>query len=87
MLNVIHADYIRTARAKGLPERLVIFKHALRNALLPVITVIGGNLTWLLGGTIIIEQIFGFPGMGNLLIEALTGRDFNMIQSIVGIYV
>jgi ABC-type dipeptide/oligopeptide/nickel transport system permease component len=86
MLEVLTQDYVTTARSKGLKERVVIYKHALRNALLPVITSIGGTFTWLLGGTVIIEKIFSLPGLGSLLMESLMGRDFEMIQGIVAIY-
>jgi peptide/nickel transport system permease protein len=86
MLNVLGEDYMVTAKAKGLPDYVITFKHALRNALLPVITSIGGTFTWLLGGTVIIERIFSLPGLGNLLMESLMGRDFEMIQGIVAIY-
>jgi peptide/nickel transport system permease protein len=86
MLNVLGEDYVTTARAKGLPDRIVTYKHALRNALLPVITSVGGSFTSLLGGTVITERIFALPGLGGLLMEALTSRDFTMIQGVVAIY-
>jgi peptide/nickel transport system permease protein len=86
MLNVLGEDYITTARAKGLPDRVITYKHALRNALLPVITSVGGSFTALLGGTVITERIFALPGLGGLLMEALTSRDFTMIQGVVAIY-
>jgi ABC-type dipeptide/oligopeptide/nickel transport system permease component len=86
MLNVLGEDYMVTAKAKGLPDNVITYKHALRNALLPVITSIGGTFTWLLGGTVIIERIFSLPGLGSLLMESLMGRDFEMIQGIVAIY-
>jgi peptide/nickel transport system permease protein len=86
MLNVLGEDYVTTARAKGLPDRIVTFKHALRNALLPVITSVGASFTALLGGTVITERIFALPGLGGLLMEALTSRDFTMIQGVVAIY-
>jgi len=79
-------DYITTARATGVSEKDVVYKHALRNALLPVITSIGFSFAWMLGGSTITEQIFGLPGLGSLLITSLTGRDFNLIQGIVGVY-
>ena len=83
MLEVYREDYIRTARAKGLAEMVVISRHALKNALLPVITVSGYEFGRLLGGTIIIENIFLIPGIGRLLITALTQRDYAVIQSVV----
>lgn len=75
MLDVIHSDYIRTARAKGCRERTVIFKHALRNALLPVVTLIGVNMGWQLGGTVITEQVFAIPGIGTLMIQSIRQKD------------
>lgn len=86
LIDVIGEDYITTARAKGVQERRIVYIHAMRNALLPIITVIGGSLTWMLGGSVITEQIFAFPGLGGLLMTALQGRDFDMIQGIVSIY-
>jgi ABC-type dipeptide/oligopeptide/nickel transport system permease component len=86
LIDVIGEDYITTARAKGVQERRIVYVHAMRNALLPIITIIGGSLTWMLGGSVITEQIFAFPGLGGLLMTALQGRDFDMIQGIVSIY-
>jgi peptide/nickel transport system permease protein len=86
MLNILGDDYITTARAKGLPSRVITYKHAFRNAMLPVITSVGGSFTGLLGGTVITERIFALPGLGSLLMEALTSRDFTMIQGVVTIY-
>ena len=86
MLNVLGEDYMVTAKAKGLPQRVIIFKHGMRNGLLPVITSIGGTFTWLLGGTVIAEKIFALPGLGSLLMGSLLGRDFTMIQGIVAFY-
>lgn len=81
-LDVIRQDYIRTARAKGLPERTVLFKHGLRNAMIPFVTLMGTLLPALLGGSVIIEQIFSIPGMGMLSFEAVLGRDHNVIMGI-----
>ena len=86
LIDVMGEDYIKTARATGVPERKVVYQHALRNALLPVITSLGFSFAWMLGGSTITEAIFGLPGLGSLLITSLTGRDFNLIQGIVGIY-
>lgn len=86
LIDVLGEDYIKTARATGVSEIAIVSKHALRNALLPVITSIGFSFTWLLGGSTITEQIFGLPGLGSLLITSLTGRDFTLIQGIVGVY-
>lgn len=83
MLEVLHEDYIRTARSKGLREGTVISRHALRNALLPVVTLTGYEFGRLISGTVIIEVIFLLPGMGRLLITAITSRDFPVIQAIV----
>lgn len=83
MLEVLHEDYIRTARAKGLSENVVMVRHALRNALLPVVTVSGYEFGRLLAGTVIIEVIFLVPGMGRLLIDSIFNRDFPMIQAII----
>src|SRR5260370_28035713 len=86
MLEVLREDYIRTARAKGLAERWILLRHALKNAALPIITVSAWSLARLLGGTIIIEKIFLVPGMGTLLLEAISGRDYTLIQAIVLCY-
>jgi len=82
MLEVLRQDYIRTAAAKGLPERLVVFRHALRNALIPVITLIGLQAPLVIGGAVIIEQIFGIPGMGTLLLDAVNQRDYPIITGV-----
>ena len=83
MLDVLNQDYVRTARAKGLTEKVVILRHALRNALLPVITVIAMNYAYMLGGSIIVEQVFALPGIGRLLIIAVNTRDFPVIQGVL----
>jgi peptide/nickel transport system permease protein len=80
MLDVLHGDYIRTARAKGLSELRVLRGHALRNALLPVVTVIGLQLGFSLGGTVIIENIFAYPGVGNLIVSSINQRDYTIVQ-------
>jgi peptide/nickel transport system permease protein len=80
MLEVIRQDYITTARAKGLPERTVIFKHALRNALLPVITILGLSVPGLIGGSVIFETIFAIPGMGQLFYGAVMARDYPLVM-------
>lgn len=80
MLEVLGQDYIRTARSKGLSERIVTYKHALKNALIPVITVVGLDLGALLGGAVIVETIFAWPGMGRLVVQALDNRDFPLVQ-------
>ena len=83
MLEVIRADYVRTARAKGLTEYRVVTRHAFRNAAIPVVTVIGLSVANLLGGSVIMESIFGLPGLGRLMLEAIREREFMMIQSVV----
>jgi peptide/nickel transport system permease protein len=83
MLDVLALDYVRTARAKGLPERAVITRHALKNALLSVVTVLGLQLGALLGGSIVIEQVFGWPGLGRLSLSAIQQRDYGVVQGIV----
>lgn len=82
MLEVLNQDYIRTARAKGLPEYKVIYKHALRNALLPIITLLGLSLPGLIGGGVIFETIFSWPGMGRLGWEAVMSRDYPVIMGV-----
>lgn len=82
LLEVIQSDYIRTARAKGLPESVVIGKHALRNGLLPIITLLAGLLPAVLGGSVIIEYIFGIPGIGQWTIDSIYQRDYNVIMGV-----
>lgn len=86
MLEVVREDYIRTAYAKGLTEKVVIFRHAVKNALIPVVTVIGLNVPVVIGGSIIIEQIFGLPGMGRLAVEAAFIRDYPTIIGVTLVY-
>jgi peptide/nickel transport system permease protein/oligopeptide transport system permease protein len=83
MLEVLRADYVRTARAKGQVERAVVYGHALRNALLPIVTVIGHQFGTLLGGAVLTETVFGWPGMGQLLVDALFARDYPVVQGVV----
>lgn len=83
MLEVLNLDYVRTARAKGLRERTVIFRHALRNALIPVVTMLGLQMGVLLGGAVIAETIFAWPGIGRLLIGAINQRDYPLVQALV----
>ena len=86
MLEVIRQDYIRTARAKGVRETLVIAKHALRNAALPILTIVGTNFGIQLGGTILVESVFARPGMGSLLISAIYQRDYPQVQALVVVF-
>lgn len=82
MLEVLSQDYMRTARSKGLVEAIIIRRHALRNALIPVITIVGVEIGYLLGGTVIIEEIFSLPGIGRLVFNAISQRDYALIQGI-----
>src|SRR6266568_659521 len=83
LLEVLREDYVRTAWAKGLGERIIIYKHALKNALIPVVTIVGGQLGTLLAGTVIVETIFALPGMGRLTVEAILFRDYPVVQTNV----
>lgn len=83
MLDVLKEDYVRTAFSKGLPERLVVIRHALRNALIPAITVVGVSLGGLLGGAVVTETVFSIPGMGRLVVSSIARRDFPVIQGAV----
>jgi len=83
MLEVLSLDYIRTARAKGLMEEIVIAKHALKNALIPLVTVAGMQFGFLIGGTVIIETVFAWPGLGRLVVQAIFSRDYPLVQAIV----
>jgi peptide/nickel transport system permease protein len=82
MLEVIHQDYVRTARAKGLNDRTTLYGHALRNALIPMVTVVGLQLPRILSGAVIIEQIFAWPGLGLLAYEAIGRRDYPVILAV-----
>jgi len=86
VLDVIRQDYVRTARAKGLPERIVVFRHALSNALVPIVTVIGLRFGYLLGGAVVTESIFGWPGLGRLLVAAVGNRDYYLIQGCILVF-
>ncbi len=83
MLDILNDDYVRTARAKGVRESLVVMKHALRNALIPVVTMVGLQFGFLLGGSIVVEKVFNWPGMGRLLVDAVEMRDYPIIQAEV----
>ena len=82
VLEVLREDYVRTAWAKGLPERMIVARHVLKNAMIPVVTVVGLQLSTLIGGTVIMESIFVLPGMGKFLLDAITWRDYPVIQGI-----
>jgi ABC-type dipeptide/oligopeptide/nickel transport system permease component len=83
MLDVLQEDFIRTARAKGLRERAVLLGHAFRNALVPVVTIVGLQVGYLLGGTVIIETVFAWPGLGKLLVDSVLSRDYPVVQGAV----
>jgi peptide/nickel transport system permease protein len=83
MLNALASDYVRTARANGLAGRTVLITYAFRNAMLPVITVIGDQTTAILNGAVVVETIFGFPGVGKLMIDSILQRDFNVILAAI----
>ena len=83
MLEVYHLDFVRTARAKGMSERRVAYKHVLRNALLPVVTVVGVQMGSMLGGAVVVESVFGWPGLGRLAYDSVIQRDFNLLLGIL----
>ena len=83
LIEVLSEDYVRTARAKGLPARQVLSRHALRNALIPVVTMMGLQFGFLLGGSIVVEKVFNWPGMGRLLVDAVEMRDYPVMQTCV----
>jgi len=83
MLDVLDKDFIMTAKAKGLPNRLVVFKHALRNALIPIVTYMFLQIPWLFGGAVVTETVFAWPGMGRLLVTAILQRDYPTVQALV----
>jgi peptide/nickel transport system permease protein len=83
MLDVLHQDYIRTARAKGAPEKWVLMRHAFRNALIPTVTVVGSSLAALLGGAVVTEVVFALPGVGNLIVQSISRRDFPVVTGAV----
>jgi glutathione transport system permease protein len=82
-VDILQEDYIRTARAKGLAETVVVVKHGLRNALIPVVTMMGLQFGFLLGGSIVVEVVFNWPGLGRLLVDAVSMRDYPVIQALV----
>ena len=86
MLEVLQEDYVRTARAKGVPERRILYRHAFKNAAIPFITVTGLSLGFMLSGAIIIETVFAWPGLGRLIVQAVPGRDFPVIQAGVFVF-
>ena len=83
MLEALAQDYVRTARAKGLPEKTVIFLHTLKNALIPTVTIVGLQFGTILGGSVVIEMVFGWPGVGQLIVNAILTRDYLVVQAAI----
>jgi len=83
---VLESDYIVTARSKGLPERRVLAKHALRNAVISTVSVLGVNIGYLVGGTVVIEQVYALPGIGQLMINSIFQRDFPVVQGVTLVF-
>jgi peptide/nickel transport system permease protein len=82
MMDVLNQDFVRTARAKGLPQRVVVLQHAFRNALLPILTIVGLQSGYVLGGAVLVEQVFSWPGIGSLAVNAILARDFPLVQGV-----
>ena len=83
MLDILGQDYVRTARAKGLVERGVVLRHGLKNALIPIVTVVGVQAGYLLGGAVLTETVFAWPGVGTLMVQGILARDFPLVQGCV----
>ena len=86
MLDTMRTDYVRTAKAKGVPERVILFRHSFRNAMIPVVTLIGGSVAMLIGGSVILENLFSIPGIGQQMVVALANRDYPIVQGCVLIF-
>ena len=86
LLEVLEAEYVTTARSKGLPERRVLVRHALRNAIISTVSVLGVNIGFLVGGTLVIEQVFALPGIGQLMINSIFQRDFPVVQAVTLVF-
>ena len=86
MIEVLHSNFIRTARAKGLPERVVILRHALKPALLPVVSYLGPATAAIITGSVVIEQIFGVPGLGRYFVQGALNRDYTLVMGVVVFY-
>ena len=86
LLEVLESEYVTTARSKGLPERRVLFRHALRNAIISTVTVLGVNIGYLVGGTLLVEQVYGIPGIGQLMINSIFQRDFPVVQAVTLVF-
>ena len=85
-LEAIRSDYVTTARSKGVKEKRILFRHAFRNALIPVITIIGGSVAGLIGGSVILENMFNLPGIGQQMVNALSNRDYPLVQGCVLVF-
>lgn len=86
LLDVLEADYITTARSKGIPERRVILRHAVRNGIISMVTVLGLNMAYLVGGTLVVEKVFAIPGIGSLMIDSIFQRDFTVVQAVTLVF-
>lgn len=86
MLNVLDADFVATARSKGIPRRKILVSHVLRNAIIPMITVLGVNISFLIGGAVVVEKVFALPGLGNLMLQAILARDFPVVQAVTLVF-
>jgi peptide/nickel transport system permease protein len=86
LLNVLESDYITTARSKGISERRVVIRHAVRNGIISMVTVLGLNIAYLVGGTLVIEKVFALPGIGALMIDSILQRDFTVVQGITLVF-
>ncbi len=86
MLEVLSEDFVRTARAKGLPERIVVFRHALRNAAVPIVSIVGIGIALLIGGVVVTESVFNLPGLGRLTVESVLARDYPVIQGVIIVF-
>ena len=86
MLEVLSEDFVRTARAKGLPERIVVFKHALRNAAVPIVSIVGIGIALLIGGVVVTESVFNLPGLGRLTVDSVLARDYPVIQGVIVVF-
>jgi peptide/nickel transport system permease protein len=86
MLSVLDAEFVATARSKGVSRRRVLVAHVLRNAVIPTVTVLGVNISFLVGGTVVVEKIFALPGIGNLMLGAILARDFPVVQAVTLVF-
>jgi peptide/nickel transport system permease protein len=86
LLDVFESDYVTTARSKGIPERRVVFRHAVRNGVISMVTVLGLNMAYLVGGTLVVEKVFALPGIGALMIDSIFQRDFTVVQAITLVF-